>query len=77
MMEAITVTALFRRRAITNDDYSPINVIMTWILLVSMFLAVLAKVAVKVVYFHTFGADDGAIILALVSSFSRDVMNDH
>lgn len=71
MMEAMKVAALFRRNAITKDDYSPINNIVTWILLVSMFLAVLAKVAVKMVYLHTFGADDVAIILALVCSVSE------
>ena len=68
MMGMTKLAAVFGREAITKDDYSPINSIVTWILLVSMFLAVLAKVAVKMVYLHTFGADDGAIVLAFVSA---------
>lgn len=67
-MEFIGLAALFPREAIEKDNYSPIDVILTWVLLVSMFLAVLAKVAVKVVYLHTFGKDDAALITALVGS---------
>lgn len=67
MIEAMSSAALFSREAISKDNYSPINTILTWILLVSMFLAVLAKVAVKRVYLNTFGTDDAALIVASVS----------
>lgn len=71
MVETMYLAALFPRTAITKDNYGPINTIITWILLVSMFLSVLAKVAVKLVYLHTFGTDDAALIAALVSSFLK------
>ena len=66
-MDILHLAALFPRTAITRNNYSPINTIITWILLVSMVLAVLAKVAVKRVYLHSFGPDDAVLILALVN----------
>ena len=68
-MEHLDLVALFPRKAITEDNYSPINTILTWFLSVSMLLAVLAKVAVKMVYLHSFGPDDAALVLALVNPF--------
>ena len=68
-MAFLNLVALLPRKAITEDNYSPINVIITWILLVSMLLAVLAKITIKIVYLHSFGPDDAALILALVNAF--------
>ena len=55
------------RAHITHDNYGPIINIVTWILLVAMFLSVCAKVALKVVTCRTFNTDDAVLVLAMVS----------
>jgi len=60
--------AKFASREITGTStYSSVNTILTWILAISMILAVLVKVAMKVVSHRTFNVDDAVLIVALVS----------
>ena len=58
---------LIAREAITSSNYGPIVSVVTWILLVSMILAVLAKVAMKLLTSQTFGVDDGVLLSAMVN----------
>ena len=62
------MAALFSRDAITPDNYSPVVNIVTWILLVSMVLAVCAKVAMKIIGRHSFNIDDSMLVAAMVFS---------
>ena len=55
------------RAQITDDNYGPIINIVTWVLLVAMFLSVCAKVALKVITCRTFNTDDAVLVLAMVS----------
>ena len=63
------MAAFFPREAITSDNYSPVVNIVTWILLVSMVLAVCTKVAMKVIGRHTFNVDDSMLVAAMVMLF--------
>ncbi|KAL8670873.1 MAG: hypothetical protein Q9168_004604 [Polycauliona sp. 1 TL-2023] len=58
--------ALLKRAANTDVNYSPINSIVTWILLIAAFLAVLVKILLKVIYSHSFGTDDAVISLSFI-----------
>lgn len=58
------------REAIGPDNYSPVVNIVTWILLVSMVLAVCTKVAMKVIGRHTFNIDDSILVAAMVILFT-------
>ncbi len=60
------MAAFFPREAIASDNYSPVVNIVTWILLVSMVLAVCTKVAMKVIGRHTFNVDDSMLVAAMV-----------
>ena len=60
------MTAFLPREAITSDNYIPVVNIVTWILLVSMVLAVCTKVALKVIGRHTFNIDDSMLVAAMV-----------
>ena len=57
---------LFSRETVTPDNYGPVVSVVTWILLVSMFLSVCAKIAIKVVACHRFDADDAMLSAAMV-----------
>lgn len=50
----------------TSNDYVPVVNIVTWILLVSMVLAVCTKVAMKVIGRRTFNIDDSVLVAAMV-----------
>ncbi|KAM0797723.1 hypothetical protein BDR22DRAFT_809981 [Usnea florida] len=65
------MAALFSRDAITPDNYSPVVNIVTWILLVSMVLAVCAKVAMKIIGRHSFNIDDSMLVAAMVLSAAQ------
>ena len=58
--------ALSLREAVTNDDYSPVVSVLTWILLAATILSVIVKLAVKFATARSFHADDLMIFLALV-----------
>ena len=60
------MAGLFSRDAITSDNYSPVVNIVTWILLVSMVLAVCAKVAMKIIGRRSFDIDDSMLVAAMV-----------
>ena len=60
------------RETITSDNYSPIVNILTWILLVAMFLSVCSKVAIKVITCRTFNVDDGVLVGAMVILQTRN-----
>ena len=60
------MATFFPREAITPDNYSPVVNIVTWILLVSMVLAVCTKVAMKIIGRHTFNIDDSILVAAMV-----------
>ena len=57
---------LIVREAVTSSNYGPIASVVTWILVVSMILAVLAKVAMKLLTSQAFGVDDGVLLSAMV-----------
>lgn len=60
------MAVLSPREAISSDNYSPVVNIVTWILLVSMVLAVCTKVAMKVIGRHSFNMDDAMLVAAMV-----------
>lgn len=60
------MAVFFPREAITSDNFVPVVNIVTWILLVSMVLAVCTKVAMKVIGRHTFNIDDSVLVAAMV-----------
>lgn len=60
------MAAFLPREAITPDNHSPIVNIVTWILLVTMVLAVCTKVAMKIVGRRTFDIDDSFLVAAMV-----------
>lgn len=62
----VNMASLFQRADITDSNYSPINSILTWIMLIAIFLAVLVKIVMKIVYSHSFGTDDAILGVALV-----------
>jgi hypothetical protein len=43
--------------------------ILSWFLMVTSFMAILARLATKYVVVRKFGIDDGCVVLSLVSSF--------
>ena len=47
-------------------NHGPVVSVMTWLLVVTTFLAVLARIATRLVVVHTIRFDDIAILLALV-----------
>ena len=70
IMNILNPTAPFPRETITGNNYSPINTIITWILLVSTFLAVPAKIAV-------FRTRRRRAHTCFGESAPGDTMNDH
>lgn len=65
------MAGLLSRDAITSDNYSPVVNIVTWILLVSMVLAVCAKVAMKIIGRRSFNIDDSMLVAAMVLSAAQ------
>ena len=55
------------------ENHGPVVSVMTWLLIVTTFLAVLARIATRLVVVHTIRSDDIAILLALV----RDCIQAH
>ena len=52
------------------ENHGPVVSIMTWLLIVTTFLAVLARIATRLVVVHTIRLDDVAILSALVRTFT-------
>lgn len=67
------MAVFFPREAITSDNFVPVVNIVTWILLVSMVLAVCTKVAMKVIGRHTFNIDDSVLVAAMVVSAAQSI----
>jgi len=70
-MNMLNEAKLASRDVTGTSNYSSVNDILTWILATSMVLAVLVKVAMKVVSQNTFNVDDAVLVLALVSQLQR------
>lgn len=70
------MTAFLPREAVTSDNYIPVVNIVTWILLVSMVLAVCTKVALKVIGRHTFNIDDSMLVAAMVFALGSSPFHD-
>lgn len=51
------------------DNHGPVVSVMTWLLIVTTFLAILARIATRLVVVHTIRVDDITILLALVRVF--------
>ena len=68
---ATSETRITPRATIDTNNYSPINHIMTWILAISMGLAVIVKVIMKMIYQNTVETDDMVLFLVLVSRTLR------
>ena len=51
------------------ENHGPVVSVMTWLLIVTTFLAVLARIATRLVVVHTIRSDDISILLALVRVF--------
>ena len=51
------------------ENHGPVVSVMTWLLIVTTFLAVLARIATRLVVVHTIRLDDISILLALVRVF--------
>ena len=51
------------------ENHGPVVSVMTWLLIVTTFLAVVARILTRLVVVHTIRSDDIAILLALVRAF--------
>ena len=60
------MATLIPRELVTADNYGPVVSVITWILLVSMILAVCTKVVLKLLASQTFNRDDAWLLLAMV-----------
>lgn len=64
---------LYARERVTEDNFSPVLVILTWILLCTSILSVTVKLWLKVGTSKRLNKDDGVLIAALVSFASYNV----
>lgn len=55
-----------RNAVVTPDDHGPVVAIATWFLMVSMILAVLIRVAIRLIITRAPGREDTTIVAAMV-----------